>query len=88
MTKAQSEGLGSITEEELFRLRMFQTAVVAKLDNVHYQYQQGFIDDEYFNTSFRSSVRMLAPVVKALNLMPERPSFREYIEGILAEERL
>jgi hypothetical protein len=87
IARAQGDGLAALTEEELFRLKLFQTTVVAKFDNVHYQYQQGFLDEEYFQTSFRSSVRTLVPTLRALNLMPDRPSFRAYVEEVFAEGR-
>jgi hypothetical protein len=48
-----------------------------------YQYQQGFIDPEYYANEFRVRVRRLAPVWQALGLLGGRPSFRSEIESIM-----
>lgn len=50
-----------------------------------YQYQQGFLDEEYYRGSFRERVARLAPIWQALNVTGRRPSFVDEIERILAE---
>jgi hypothetical protein len=50
-----------------------------------YQYQQGFLDEEYYRDSFRVRVRRLAPIWDALGLIGGRRSFDEEIARILAE---
>jgi hypothetical protein len=52
-----------------------------------FQYQQGFIDEEYYRDSFRERVRRLAPVWQALHVAGARRSFAAEIEEILAESR-
>ena len=45
-----------------------------------FQYQQGFIDEEYYRDSFRKRVRRLAPTWDALNVAVARESFMREIE--------
>jgi hypothetical protein len=49
-----------------------------------YQYQQGYLDEEYYRDSFRVRVRRLAPIWQALGLSGSRRSFEEELERILA----
>jgi hypothetical protein len=53
-------------------------------DNVHYQYQQGFIDEEYYNSEFVSAVRLFGEQWEALGRPgSQRPSFVAEVERIL-----
>lgn len=78
--------LDRITDEERGIFRQWQIAQQTHWDNMFYQYQQGYIDPEYYENEFRVRVRRLAPVWKKLGLLGGRPSFREEIESILSEE--
>ncbi len=75
--------LDRITEEELGIFKQWQIAQQTHWDNMFYQYQQGFIDPEYYANEFRVRVRRLAPVWQALGLLGGRPSFCSEIESIL-----
>ena len=77
----------SLTEDERVRLEFNMTAMLARLDALHLQYQNGFLDDETFEATFKSSVKRFAPVWKSLGASYElrRPSFRREVEAILAE---
>jgi hypothetical protein len=52
-------------------------------DNLFYQYQQGNLDDEFYESGIEDSIRMLAPWWKKLDLI-RRPSFENEIERIMA----
>ena len=54
-----------------------------RVDNQFYQYQQGYIDDEYFENNFREQVLVFGP---GWNLLTPtaRPSFRREIDKVLA----
>jgi hypothetical protein len=67
------------------RFRQWQVAQQTHWDNMFYQYQQGFIDEEYYRDSFRVRVRRLAPIWRALGMIGNRQSFEEEIDRILAE---
>ena len=77
--------LDQLSTEERGRFRQWQIAQQTHWDNMFYQYQQGFLDDEYYRDSFRERVRRLAPIWKALGVSGSRRSFTEELERILAE---
>jgi hypothetical protein len=77
--------LDRLTQEERGRFRQWQIAQQTHWDNMFFQYQQGFIDEEYYRDSFRERVRRLAPVWQALNVGGARKSFADEIDTLLAE---
>ncbi len=79
-------GLDELTTEERGRFRLWQIAQHAHWDNMFYQYQQGFIDEEYFRDTFKVRVARLAPTWQALGLIVSRGSFSKEIEKILARD--
>lgn len=78
--------LDRLTDQERGRFRQWQIAQQTHWDNMFYQYQQGFLDEEYYRDSFRERVRRLAPTWKALNVGGARQSFNDEVASILAEE--
>lgn len=78
--------LEDLSQEDRGRFRQWQIAQQTHWDNMFFQYQQGFIEDEYYRDSFRERVRRLAPTWKALNLTGARSSFVDEIDDILAED--
>lgn len=79
--------LDQLSSQERGRFRQWQIAQQTHWDNMYYQYQQGFLDEEYYRDSFRERVRRLAPIWRALNVTGNRRSFEQEIERILAEPR-
>jgi len=77
--------LDTLSSHERGRFRQWQIAQQTHWDNMFYQYQQGFLDEEYYRDSFRERVGRLAPIWDALQVTGSRRSFREEIEQILAE---
>ena len=78
--------LEQLSEVERQRFRLWQIAQETHWDNMFFQYQQGFIDEEYYRDSFRKRVKRLAPTWQALNVTGARRSFSAEIAGILAED--
>lgn len=76
-----------LSREERGRFRQWQIAQQTHWDNMYFQYQQGFIDEEYFRDSFRERVRRLAPTWRALHVSATRRSFDTEIEDILEQDR-
>ena len=77
------DSLDRLDAVERGRFRLWQIAQQTHWDNLFYQYQQGFLEDEYYRDSFRIRVRRLAPVWHALGLTGSRRSFEEEIARIL-----
>lgn len=76
--------IDTLTDEEKFRLRVFYTSVRIDADNEYYQYQQGFLDDEYFEYALRPRIARRAKEWRALGIEERRPSFREFVDEQLA----
>jgi hypothetical protein len=80
--------LETLSKVERQRFRLWQIAQETHWDNMFYQYQQGFIDEEYYRDSFRKRVRRLAPTWKVLEVAAARESFNAEVDKILTEERM
>ena len=80
--------LENLSNVERQRFRLWQIAQETHWDNMFFQYQQGFIDEEYYRDSFRKRVRRLAPTWKALNVAGARRTFEAEIDSILSEESI
>jgi len=84
------EDIGSLDQlspVERGRFRQWQIAQHVHWDNMFYQYQQGFLDEEYYREEFVVRVRRLAPVWRALGIVANRRSFDREIERLLGETR-
>ena len=79
------QALDKLTPLERSRFRQWQIAQIAHWDNMHYQYQRGFLDEEYYRDEFVVRVRRLWPVWQALGLTGARKSFIEELTKLTAE---
>ena len=77
--------LEQLTPDERGRFRQWQIAQQTHWDNMYFQYQQGYLDEEYYHDSFRERVARLAPTWKALGITGPRRSFSAEIDRLLAE---
>lgn len=80
------DALEQLSGQERGRFRQWQIAQQTHWDNMFFQYQQGFLDQEYYRDSFRPRVRRLAPTWKALNISGVRRTFVAEVDSILAED--
>jgi hypothetical protein len=79
------KALEGLSAAEWRRFRMWQIAQQTHWDNMHYQYQQGYLDREYYDDAFKDRVVRLAPIWKALGLTSGRKSFFAEIERLSRE---
>ena len=77
--------LDQLSIEERGRFRQWQIAQQTHWDNLFFQYQQGFLDEEYYTNAFRERVGRLAPTWRALGLINGRASFVREVEALLEE---
>ena len=75
-----------LTPEERIAMTAYLTAQKIRVDNQFYQYQQGLIDEEYFQNNFRQQVSLFGPGWKMLT-GSARPSFQQVIDEILSRSR-
>jgi hypothetical protein len=64
---------------------MWQIAQQTHWDNMHYQFQHGYLDREYYEDAFKDRVVRLAPTWKALGLTSGRRSFFAEVERLERE---
>src|SRR6202007_2475001 len=76
--------LDRLSPDERGRFRQWQIAQQTHWDNMYFQYQQGYLDEEYYRDAFRERVARLAPPWKALGITGGRRSFSDEIERLLA----
>lgn len=74
--------LEKLDELERGRFRLWQIAQLTHWDNMYYQFQQGYLDHEYYEDVFIERVVRLAPTWKALNITGGRRSFFAEIERL------
>lgn len=88
LVKVQDQGLDTLTSEERTRYLQYSLSNRVRIDNVHYQYQQGFINEEFWQ-SLTGIVRNFAPRWEELGILDTniRPSFRDEVRRVMAEEQ-
>jgi len=74
--------LDRLSDEDRVRFRLWQIAQHTHWDNLYFQYQQGFLDEEYIRDSFRERTVRLAPVWRKLGISGGRRSFLDEIERL------
>ena len=79
------ESLAALNELERFRVRSYLLSRLIDLDNEYYQYQKGFLDDEYFEFWFKDQLKRNAGAWRSIGLTETRPSFKQFVDELLAE---
>jgi hypothetical protein len=72
--------LNELSEEERFRLRIFYLSQMIDFDNEFYQYQNGFLDEEYFEYVSKRRLPGVARRWRNLGFVEPRPSFRSFVD--------
>jgi hypothetical protein len=79
------QSLDSLSSEEIWRLRQYYVSRMVDLDNEFYQYQNGFLDEEFFEGQFQRSVVRNAKGWRALGIGELRSDFTKVVDELLAE---
>jgi hypothetical protein len=79
--------LDRLSPDDRARFRLWQIAQQTHWDNMFYQYQQGYLDEQYYRDSLEVRVRRLAPIWAALGVSGSRQSFEMEIQRLLAKDR-
>ena len=85
LLKTRRGTIDQLTELERLRLEMWERARMIRVESQFYQWQQGLLDDEYYEYQFKFVVRAVGPLWEALGLSFERPSLRCEVARILAD---
>ena len=80
------EALGKLSAIDRGRVTQFLMHRYNDYDNIFYQYQQGFVDEEYYEYRIVPSIRALAGSWKDIGVYNiARPSFIEEIDRVTSE---
>ncbi len=82
------DAINSLSPVEAARISALIEADHQDYDNLFYQYQQGYLDEEYYRYRIVPSILALAPWWKQLDIFESegrRPSFDAEIKRLLAE---
>ncbi len=74
-----------LSEEEMMRFRAVQIASVNRMDATFFQYEQGYLPDEFYEYNFKNMIRLSAPNWRVADVWPWRPAFKAEVERILKE---
>ena len=90
---AHISALQELDPIERARLRQYWDGRIGGYDNLHYQYKQGFLDDDFYNSRVLTTVKFFFPLWEELglvNLGAENPrvtkSFAAEIERVIADD--
>lgn len=78
--KMASDGWDSLTSEEKWRYEIGQRANLARVDNLHYQYSLGYLDEEYYQLTMRE----IAPFVRFWKYLGILQGRKQLIDDLLA----
>ena len=82
---SNDEAFAELSSVEQRRLRLWLTAGQRQFDNYHYQYQQGFIDQEYWENVIYPGLRAAAWNWRHIPHTGFRPSFRALVDQAQTE---
>jgi hypothetical protein len=71
--------------EELIQLRSHFYTRRTDLDNEHYQYQNGFLDPDFYETTTKREIKAYAPHWRAFRVPEPRQQFTEEVDRIFAD---
>ena len=74
----------SASERESFLPLMYTIMIDA--DNEHYQYQNGFLDEGFYQNDTVATIVDFAPAWRKLGIREARPEFRIEVDRVLAEK--
>jgi len=85
---ADFEAVANLSANDRLRLVKYLQARMIDWDNEHYQYQNGFLNADFFEATTTRNVRKWAPRWRAVGLTEGRDGFRQYVDQILSEETM
>lgn len=71
--------------QELSQLRSHFYFRRTDLDNEHYQFQNGFLDPDFYHTTTEPEIKAFAPYWRAFEILEPRQQFAEEVDRILSD---
>ena len=82
---ADSEAVALLSAKDRGRLFNWLRARMIDWDNEYYQYVNGYLTEDFFQTTTKPSVKKYAPRWRALGLSESRKEFSDFVDTLLAE---
>ena len=82
---ADFDAVANLGAGDRLRLAKYLQARMIDWDNEHYQYQNGYLNADFFETTTTRSIRQWAPRWRAIGLTEGREGFRAYVDEVLSE---
>ena len=79
------EAVANLNAGDRMRLFHYLRARMVDRDNEHYQYQNGFLNVDFFEGTTTRLVKGWAPRWRSIGLTEGREEFREYVDRVLSE---
>lgn len=74
-------------DDELAQVVFYFSAQIHRVDNIHYQYKNGLVDEETYEATVVHGIRQNAAIWRHFHLLSsQRQSFVEDIDRVLAQE--
>ena len=83
--RSGQKDLASLTPVEKAKLTRFFHMRRTDTDNEHYQYQKGFLDEDFYQTTTVRDIKDMAPIWRMLGVPEPRQSFSDEVDRILAD---
>lgn len=80
------QAVADLSAEDSLRLTNFLRARMVDWDNEHYQYQNGYLDEDFFQSTTEKAVKTWAPRWRNVGLIEAREEFRQYVDGLISEK--
>ena len=80
-----SDAIDELDKFDRTRLRIYLRAEMTDLDNEHYQYVNGFLDESFFEDVTVQGIMRGAPAWRAIGITEPRREFRAFVDSVLEE---
>ena len=84
--RARTGSFDSLSDLEKYRLWRLEHARIVRVEAQHFQWENGYLDDDYYETQFREVIRRNVDLWTKLGIDYGRPSFREAIAKVLRDD--
>jgi hypothetical protein len=82
LSKVDWDDFSNMSDSEIFQLRSYHNGLSIRMDNLYYQYENGFMDEEFYQNGFHFLIKGMLPAWKNLNILFVRPSFKNEVNRI------
>lgn len=83
---ADYEAVAALNAVDRLRLVSYLRGRMIDWDNEYYQYQNGFLDADFFEVTTTRAIKVWAPRWRAIGVEESRADFRKYVDQVLGDD--